>query len=627
MLTLVSLITCFLLGATVSVAFKPSTSLSGFTRYRPSSLLQSSSSNHAETSVGSLTKTIFDRISAKERQTQQTGGAGGSVSYTGLLALDQAWNQLKSGAWAQTPRPIVFSKDETLSTSPDFDVVVCGGTLGIFYAAALQAKGKKVAVVERNKVAGRAQEWNISRKELLALIKLKVLSPDQIEQCVAIEFNPVRVGFKMDTSPSAVDKGFEVYVRDILNLGVYPDKLISLTKESFERLGGVVLENSALSAVNIYNNGVEVQYSTAAPGTTENKVTASLTAKLVLDAMGNASPIVKQMRGPLEPDGVCVVVGSCARGFPEFNNTYSDLIYADTPLQDMPEVYDNLQVQYFWEAFPAGSGPADRTTYLFTYMDAKPQRPSILEIMDDYWRLLPRYQGVSVEELDFQRILYGMFPTYRSSPIQPTFNRILPVGDASGIQSPLSFGGFGSLTRHLERIINSVEEALQEELLSAADLGKINPYMPSLSAYWMFQKAMSTPLHRKSSPSAVLGTLTNSFSAMEKLGDAVMRPFLQDVLQFEPLVKTLLLAAFQDPLTPMKVVPQVGLFAMGDFFYHFFLLAVYTWLAKYATAPVLAIANSGAASPQMRFHLKRTVEAWKFGSGLDYYDHEQQLAG
>ena len=47
-----------------------------------------------------------------------------------------------------------------------------------------------------------------------------------------------------------------------------------------------------------------------------------------------------------------------------------------------------------------------------------------------------------------------MFPTYRESPLQTTFPRVLAVGDASGIQSPLSFGGFGSLTRHIERIVS-----------------------------------------------------------------------------------------------------------------------------------------------------------------------------
>ena len=33
--------------------------------------------------------------------------------------------------------------------------------------------------------------------------------------------------------------------------------------------------------------------------------------------------------------------------------------------------------------------------------------------------------GKSVEDLEFLRVLYGMFPTYRSSPVQTTFPRVL----------------------------------------------------------------------------------------------------------------------------------------------------------------------------------------------------------
>lgn len=47
----------------------------------------------------------------------------------------------------------------------------------------------------------------------------------------------------------------------------------------------------------------------------------------MLDAMGNGSPISKQIRGSVEPDGVCIVVGSCASGYNAANNTYSDVIY------------------------------------------------------------------------------------------------------------------------------------------------------------------------------------------------------------------------------------------------------------------------------------------------------------
>ena len=57
--------------------------------------------------------------------------------------------------------------------------VVCGGTLGIFLAAALQLAGLRVAVVERGPLAGRAQEWNISRKEIAELVGCATLATQQ----------------------------------------------------------------------------------------------------------------------------------------------------------------------------------------------------------------------------------------------------------------------------------------------------------------------------------------------------------------------------------------------------------------------------------------------------------------
>ena len=50
----------------------------------------------------------------------------------------------------------------------------------------------------------------------------------------------------------------------------------------------------------------------------------------------------------------------------------ADLIYTttDSRLGGAPVPWS----QYFWEAFPAGSGPTDRTTYMFSYMDADSRR-------------------------------------------------------------------------------------------------------------------------------------------------------------------------------------------------------------------------------------------------------------
>ena len=59
---------------------------------------------------------------------------------------------------------------------PQCDVVVCGGTLGVVMAAALMAQrpGLKTVVLERGPLRGRAQEWNISRKELQEIVEVKI---------------------------------------------------------------------------------------------------------------------------------------------------------------------------------------------------------------------------------------------------------------------------------------------------------------------------------------------------------------------------------------------------------------------------------------------------------------------
>ena len=75
--------------------------------------------------------------------------------------------------------------------------VVCGGTLGIFLAAALQLAGLRVAVVERGPLAGRAQEWNISRKEIAELVGCASWQPDcHLQRCVSVAIGSPRVDMR-----------------------------------------------------------------------------------------------------------------------------------------------------------------------------------------------------------------------------------------------------------------------------------------------------------------------------------------------------------------------------------------------------------------------------------------------
>ncbi|MGF1540368.1 MAG: NAD(P)/FAD-dependent oxidoreductase [Pleurocapsa sp.] len=493
-----------------------------------------------------------------------------------LRGADKFWQLLKQDKLTSEE---AVKTNKNYRSELEFDIIICGGTLGILLGAALQNLGWRVALIEKGILKGREQEWNISEQELAVLVDLELLTPTELERAIATKYNPARVGFL---------GGKEVWVRDVLNIGVDPVYLLATLKNKFLAAGGKLLENTAFKSAVIYPNGVLIEAG-------ENK----LTSRLLIDAMGHFSPIVRQARQGKKPDAVCVVVGSCARGYPQ--NDTGDLIYSFTPIIN--------HCQYFWEAFPARDG---RTTYMFSYLDAHPQRPSLEYFMDEYLRLLPEYQNIQLEQLDFQRFLFGFFPAYKESPLNLPFDRIVPVGDSAGGQSPVSFGGFGAMIRHLQRLTDGINEALQVDSLSSKNLALLQPYQPNISVTWLFQQTMSVAVDKQVNPHQINNLMNGVFAVMDRLGDDVLKPFLQDVIQFTPLAKTLPLV---NPKLVIPILPQVGINPLINWTIHYLNLAIYSGL--YPTAKLLQpfIKN---LSPTQQYYYHRWLDGWKYGSGGDY---------
>ncbi|EOD41152.1 hypothetical protein EMIHUDRAFT_448701 [Emiliania huxleyi CCMP1516] len=368
-----------------------------------------------------MAATLTEQLMAKLPPNVQTGGAGGATTYDALLRLDDAWSRLRAGELPPA-KQVVFDEPTAAVETAEYDLVVAGGNIGILLATALVLRGLRVAVLEGGDLRGREQDWNASRKEVMELVEAGVLSLEELDEVIGIEFNPVRCGFQ---------GGADVWLNDVLNVGVRPEALVRCARARFEAAGGVVLERTPLSTVRVRPGAAVL---TAADG-------REVRARLLIDCMGQRSPIVAQVRGGAPPDGVCVVVGSCADGYPKELNTFGD-------------------------AFPASASATQRTTYLFTYMGLEPERPSVMDIMEDYWRLLPRYQGVDLDDLTPERVLFGLFTSYKDSPLPVQFDRVMQIGDAGGLQSPLSFGGFGAITRHIGRLSDAVESALAADALS-----------------------------------------------------------------------------------------------------------------------------------------------------------------
>lgn len=469
----------------------------------------------------------------------------------------------------------------------DYDVVICGGTLGILLAAALVQQGLKVALLERGILRGREQEWNISRRELDVFVELGLLEQPELEKAIATEYNPARVGFA---------GGWSVWVENVLNIGVDPVYLLEILKQKFLAMGGKLSENTAFAGAVVHPNGVTVNKQN------QNQNNQPLKTRLLIDAMGHFSPITRQARGNKKPDALCMVVGTCAQGFRE--NSQGDLFLSFTPIEK--------QCQYFWEAFPAKDG---RTTYLFTYFDSEGDRLTLEELFADYLRLLPAYQNIELNQLKFIRALFGFFPSYRQSPLQTPWNFILPVGDSSGSQSPLSFGGFGAMVRHLKRLTNGITEALEVNELSAPALNLLQPYQPNISVTWLFQKTMSVGKNQTVSPTQINDLLATVFIEMEKLGEPVLKPFLQDVIQFSGLTQTLLQTTLNHPLIITKILPQVGLPALLEWMGHYTNLGTYSVLNQ--LQPLLA--NWVKTQPKKnQYYWHRRFDAWKYGSGGDF---------
>jgi len=239
---LVSLSIC---NKVINAFSSPSLKVSSTTRFSPSQKLSSISRVSRETILYDTTtvleeetkedesptssttnnkeeKSLTQRIMESTTKESQATGAGGFSTYDAFLKADTMWSKLKSSKpfdyditnLSQVQNgiepPVQFVTDdgaignpaawsklrESQSKKLDYDITLCGGTLGIFIALSLQLKGHKVLVVEAGKLMGREQEWNISMKELEELVELGVLSQSDVEEAIKTEFPGCRAGFK-----------------------------------------------------------------------------------------------------------------------------------------------------------------------------------------------------------------------------------------------------------------------------------------------------------------------------------------------------------------------------------------------------------------------------------------------
>jgi hypothetical protein len=164
------------------------------------------------------------------------------------------------------------------------------------------------------------------------------------------------------------------------------------------------------------------------------------------------------------------------------------------------------------------------------------------------------------------------------------------------------------------------------DCLDRASVAALNPYTPNLSGAWLFQRAMSAPRGTSPDPQFVNSLLGTNFGVMQRLGDGVLRPFLQDVPQFGALAATLASMMLTNPRLIPPILWHCGPGPLLDWLRHFVAMGLYTLLWRLA-APVAPALRAAPLPPAARYRVRRTLDAWQYGSGLDYEPHAEKRSG
>ena len=449
----------------------------------------------------------------------------------------------------QQPKEVIFTSNNTNSDRPEYDLVYVGGALGIIHAAVMAQKGYKVLLVERLPFGRMNREWNISRDEFQSLINLGLFTPQEFESVIAAEYKDGFSKFFDAYNPSHL-KAKVLHTPKVLNVAIDAEKLLQVCGDKFRQAGGEIWDETEFIRADISQDNITLKLTHLPSGASKEA-----TGRLLIDAMGTASPIAWQLNGGRAFDSVCPTVGAVIeRGFaPEvWDEDYGDVLNSHGDI--------SRGRQLIWELFPAGNG--ELTFYLFHYHQVDPENPgSLLEMYEDFFTILPEYRRCNMDELVWKKPTFGYIPGHFStsnSDRTVAFDRLLAIGDAASLQSPLIFTGFGSLVRNLERLTTLLNTALQHDLLSKEHLNQIRAYQSNISVTWLFSKGMMVPTGKILPPQRINSMLNTFFGLLAEEPPEVADTFIKDRTDWLTFTRLALIAARKNPALLVWIWEMAG---------------------------------------------------------------------
>jgi lycopene cyclase CruA len=455
----------------------------------------------------------------------------------------------------ETPKQVIFEDSQTNSVKSDakpdliYDIVYLGGALGAIHAAMMAKLGYRVCLVERIPFGRMNREWNISRVEFQNLIDFGLFTKEEFEAMITAEYVDGFNKFFDSNNPPHL-KAKVLHTPTVLNIAIDTNRLLEICSKKLHQYGAVICDRTEFQKVVINDNGATIFAKNL-----ETDTEVILNARLVIDAMGSASAIAQQINVGQAFDSVCPTVGAVLEGFDKhvWDSQYGDVLFSHGDI--------SRGRQLIWELFPAEKD--ELTIYLFHYHQVHPENPgSLLEMYEDFFAILPEYRRCDMEKLTWKKATFGYITGHYSlneNSKQCAFDRILAIGDAASLQSPLVFTGFGSLVRNLPRLATLLDTALKHDLLRADDLSQINAYQSNIAVTWLFSKGMMVPTGMHLPPERVNSMLNTFFGLLADEPQPVSDRFIKDRLNWLMFNRLALIAAFKNPKLVLWILEMAGI--------------------------------------------------------------------
>jgi lycopene cyclase CruA len=471
----------------------------------------------------------------------------GEADLTRVYWWEQRWRDNVHSP--QQPRQVIFQGDAANADDlPTYDLIYLGGALGVIHAAVMAQLGYRVLLIERLPFGRMHREWNISRAEFQNLIDLGLFTAAEFEDLIAREYvDGFHKFFDANNPPQA--KAAILHTPTVLNIAVNSAKLLQVCGEKLRRAGGEIWDYTEFTRADIQPHQVKVQ-GTYLPAQTLKEATG----KILIDAMGTASPIAWQLNGGRTFDSVCPTVGAVVSGVDPavWNSSFGDVLNSHGDI--------SRGRQLIWELFP---GPGNELTfYLFHYHQVHPDNPgSLLEMYEDFFTILPEYRRCDLDNLTWLKPTFGYIPGHFSANDRDrtvAYDRLVAIGDAASMQSPLVFTGFGSIVRNLPRLTDLLDTALRNNLVKAKDLNQIRAYQSNIAVTWLFSRGMMVPTGRQIPPQRVNSMLNTFFGILAGETPEMADGFVKDRFGWLPFNKMAIKAALTNPALLYWIWDLVG---------------------------------------------------------------------